>query len=159
EKRIPRRSEPVGQKLAAIDRVADSESRAVEGLGKEDLLRIRMLKLALEIDVESALIVSWPGVLVAHLREECGHSAEVVLSPLLERMIMAARALDGDAEEKLAGDRRQVQLLLHERVVIGCARLIHVAGGGEQLASELVVRHVPGERVVQPPREDIGTLV
>src|SRR4030095_6593534 len=118
-----------------------------------------MLELALEIDVESALIVSWTRVLVAHLRKERSHSAKVALLPLFERMIVAARALDGDAQEKLAGDRSQVQLLLHQRVVVGCARLVHVAGGGEQLARELVVRQVLRERVVQPPREHVRTLV
>src|SRR5580704_17152195 len=102
------------------------EDRTVERLRKEHVFGVRVGELAFKIDVEDSLIIPGTGALVGDLREEGGHAAEIRACPFFERMIMAAGALDTDTEEELADDGGDIQLLLHQWVVIGGSGLIHV---------------------------------
>ena len=93
------------------------------------------MELAIEIDVESALVVAGTAVLVADLGEKGGEAVEIALIPAFERMIVAARAADRDAEEELAGFSGEVEFLFHQRVVVCRGLIVHVAAGGEQVAT------------------------
>ena len=74
-------------------------------------------------------------------------------------MVVASSAVDSHAEEQLASLRGQVQGLLHQRIETRRRAVVHVAGRGHQSPDEPVVGHVPPERVIQPARERIRSLV
>ena len=87
--------------------------------------------------------------LAADLREVSGEGVELVLPINLERMMVATRAIEPNAEEDLAHHRRQFGRLTavaeeHRRSIAEGASL-----RGQQFAHELVVRLVFAERFAQ----------
>ena len=84
--------------------------------------------------IEDDLLARVFAVLAADLGEERDEAAVVVHRPAVERMVVALRALDADAEEGLRGVFRELQRVALELVVIG-GRILEVrAGGADELA-------------------------
>ena len=97
-------------------------------------------------------------LLAADLREEGGEPVVIVLSPALERVIVALGALDAHAQEEL-GRGLDGRLGVAADAVIVCGGIAESRSlGGQQLADELVHRHVAFERLANPAMEDIGPL-
>ena len=87
---------------------------------------------------------------MADAREERGEAVEVVLAPDLERVVMALRTFEPHAEKQLADggadlDGRRAIAIEDRRPLAK-----RVALRRDQLAHELVVRHVAAEGVSQP---------
>ena len=80
--------------------------------------------------------------LALELAEERGELVEVVLAPLLVRVVVALGALDPHAQEELADDRRDVRRLAAVAEQDDRAVAVRAPLGGEDLADELVVRLV-----------------
>ncbi len=77
----------------------------------------------------------------------------VVLRPALERMVVALRALDADAQEELGRRLGGVLRVAAGPPVVGGRVLENAAAGGQQLAGELVERLVGQNALVDPAME------
>ena len=98
------------------------------------------------------LLVGQVALLLADPGEEGGEAVVVVLRPALERVVVALGALDADAEEELGGRLDRVLRVAADPVVVGRRVLEGRAVGREQLADELVHRHVPLEAASRSQR-------
>src|SRR5436190_10946111 len=85
-----------------------------------------------------------------HLTEEGGEAVVILLTPFFERVVMALRALQSHAEEKLRGVL-QFRLRLAHVVIPGDGRIVfNVTRSAQQLAHEPVVWLVLQQAVAHP---------
>src|SRR5438067_10694429 len=90
------------------------------------------------------------GALLLHRSEEGRELVEIILRPLLVRVIVAARALEARAEKNLAEHRRPLRRLAAIAIDHRRAVAMRVALGEQNFAGELIVRHVFAEALPQP---------
>ena len=133
------------------------EHRAAQRLGLHHLAGPRLADVAGVGRVDD-LFVGQVALLAADLREEGGEAVIVVLGPALERVVVALGALDADAQEELGGRLDGVLRVAADPVVVGGGIRVGRAVGGQELADELVHRHVPLECRADPAVEDVGPL-
>ena len=88
--------------------------------------------------------------LAADLAEEGDEAAVVGHRPAVERMIVALRALDAGAEERLRGVLRELQRIDFQLVVVRRGIIEVRAGGGDELARHLVDGHIFFELLADP---------
>ena len=77
----------------------------------------------------------------------------VILGPAFERMVVALRTLNANAEEQLSGRFGRVLRIAAGTPVIGGWILVGAAFGGQQLASKLIERLVVADAFVNPQAE------
>ncbi len=116
EVRVIRRGDPVGEHLAAV--LAFAVRRlAAEEFRRDDAVAHGVLGFAAAAVEDDRLARIFAG-LAADLGEEGDEAAVVIHRPAVERMVVALRALDADAEEGLRGVFRELQRIGLELVVI-----------------------------------------
>src|SRR5688572_33505687 len=95
--------------------------------------------------------------LLLHRAEERGHLIEVILAPLLIRMMMALCAIQPHTEEELAKHRREIRRLAPIAVDDRRTVSMVISLRGDDLAHELIVRLVAAKALPQPLIEDVDT--
>ena len=98
------------------------------------------------------------GALLFHRTEEGGELVEVVLAPLLVRMMVAFGAFQACAEEELAEHRGQLRRLAAVTINHRRAIAMVAAFGQEDFTHQLVVRFVLPETLAQPLVQDENAL-
>ena len=84
------------------------------------------------------------------LLEKCDKALVVAHRPPVERMVVALRALDADAEKNLSRVLREFERIDLGLVIVGRRIFKVAAGGGKDVARDLVQRDVVRELVLQP---------
>ena len=133
------------------------EHRSAQGLGLHRLAGSRLADVARAGGVDD-LLVGQVALLPADLREEGGKPVIIVLSPALERVIVALGALDSHAEEKLGGRLDGRLRVAADPIVVRRGIAKRRALGGQQGADKLVHRNVAFERFANPAMEGISPL-
>ena len=99
---------------------------------------------------EDDVLAGLRAVLHPDAREQVGHLVVLRLRPLLERMVVAARAGDALAEKRLRGVLADLDGVLVQHEIVQRAVLARAARGQEDLAGELVPRLVVLHRIADP---------
>src|SRR5688500_3483264 len=87
---------------------------------------------------------------VFHTREDALPIVVIILAPAVERMVVALRALDASAEEKLSGSFGTFDGGAGGAIKIGRRIFVGAAAGGDDFAGELVERFVIGDALLDP---------
>ena len=141
--------QPVGEMHAPVLGRIEGHGRTIQRRGRQRLQQLRMQHVAggLGIHHDVARLVA---VLQPHPREQVHQFVILLLRPLLQRMIMAARARHAIAHERLGRGLRQVDGILVQHVVIQRAVLPRIARRREDFIRELVPRLVILHAVANP---------
>ena len=164
EERILRLGHPFGETDARILAAAQVFDFAVERARHGGLVRAGILDgagAAVEHDLALLILILDRGPrrgndLAAYLGEVRREAPIIVLAPLLVRMMMALSAGHADAEEQLTRIIDELFRLGQIAIPDGRRRFRLVAGRGEDVAHELVVRLVLGDGVADPGMEGEG---
>ena len=150
--------QPGGQPGAAVGGLGGSSKTGPPRALGFITLPVRGWRTSPDAGGEDDLVVGQAALLAADLREEGGEAVVVVLGPALERVVVALGALDADAEEELGRRLDRALRVAADPVVVGRRVREGRAVGRQQLADELVHRHVPLEARADPAVEDVGPL-
>ena len=97
--------------------------------------------------------------LAADLAEKRGEAVIVVHRPAVEGMVVALGALHAHAHENLGHVLRRLERFALDLVEVRGGRGECAAAGSENLADDLVQRHVAGDLLREPVRIEINRLV
>ena len=132
--------EAVGLRRCVLAEEAGSQNVAGDGVAQfglpvheDDLLAVEFVLIELVA----------PGVrqdAILDAREERGEAVVVGLRPLVERVVVALRALEADAEEHLRRGLRPRVGVAEGAVVVRCGPAVGTAARGDEFARELVHR-------------------
>src|SRR5712692_3575543 len=97
--RVLRRDEPLGEVLTAIDRRVELQLRPIEWTRRQRYVQARVVDFAARRRVD-ADVAARRAVLERDARKQVRHLVIVLLRPLLQGMIVTARARDREAHER-----------------------------------------------------------
>ncbi len=141
--------QPIGKCGAPIANRRIVDLAVARQPGLHDLASARLPHFAVAGDVHD-FFVQPSARLAVHAIEERGQAIEIVLRPILKRMVMALGTLNSRAKKKLRRRLRGLDRLVTSTVIIGRRVVVRAALRRQQFTGKLVERRVLCNHIDQP---------